>query len=118
MNQSNLLPFPDMKKDHGKEALEKAFEEVWKLWPNKAKKPLAKAKFMAVCKGCKTRTMDRDSGQYMDIELEASPEEIVKGCKAYLSSQIDKRTFKMKDDGKFIPMLSTFLNGGRYSDLI
>lgn len=120
MTQSNLLPFPDMKKEEGKDnrALEVAFEEVWKLWPNKAKKPLARAKFIAICNGCKTRTMDRDSGQYMEIELQSDPQEIIDGCKAYLSSQIDKRTFKMKDDGKFIPHLSTFLNGGRYEDFL
>lgn len=115
MTQSaQLFQFPSQ--DGQKEALDKAFEEVWKLWPNKAKKPLAKAKFLSIVNGCKTRTLERDSGMYIDIELQASSEEIVAGCKAYLSAQIDRKTFKMKDDGKFIPMLSTFLNGGRYLD--
>lgn len=92
------------------------FEEVWRLWPNKSKKPLARAKYNAILAGCKTRTMDRDSGQFVEIELIASEEEIVKGIKAYLDSLIDRKTFKMKDDGKYVPMLSTFLNGGRYED--
>jgi len=93
------------------------FEEVWKLWPNKAKKPLARAKYEAILKGgFRTRTLDKDSGQYVDLELEATPEAILAGVKAYVSSQIDKRTFRMKDDGKFIPHLATWLNQGRWED--
>lgn len=97
---------------------ELAFEEVWKLWPNKAKKPLARAKFLAICKGCITRTLDRDSGQYMEIELSSTHDEILAGIKAYLNSQVDKTTYKLKDNGRFIPHLSTFLNGGRYEDFL
>lgn len=106
---------PTTKPDAGAEL---AFEEVWRLWPTKAKKPLARAKFLAICNGCTTRTIDRDSGQYMDIELQSEPEEILAGIKAYLKSQVDKNTYKLKDDGKFIPHLSTFLNGGRYEDFL
>jgi hypothetical protein len=47
------------------------FEELWKLWPNKAKKPLARAKYDAIVKGgFKTRTLDKDSGLFMEIELD------------------------------------------------
>lgn len=93
------------------------FEAVWKLWPNKAKKVLAKAKYDAILKGgFKTRTMDKDSGQFVDIELAATPDDILAGVKAYVSSQIDKRTYRLKDDGKYIPHLSTFLNQGRWQD--
>lgn len=94
------------------------FETIWKLWPNKSKKPLARAKYEAILKGCKTRTMDKDSGQFMEIELRATEEDVIKGVKAYLDSLIDKRTFKMKDDGKYVPHLATFLNGGRYEDFL
>ncbi len=93
------------------------FEEVWKLWPVKAKKPLAKAKYDAIVRGgFKTRTLDKDSGMYVDIEVEAGEEEIVAGIKAYLDSQIDRKTFRMKDDGKYVPHLATFLNQGRFLD--
>lgn len=93
------------------------FEAIWKLWPNKAKKVLAKAKYDAILRGgFKTRTLDKDSGMYMDIELEATEAEILAGVKAYLSSQIDRNTFRLKDDGRFIPHLATFLNQGRWSD--
>lgn len=106
---------PDQKPDASAEL---AFAEVWRLWPTKAKKPLARAKFLAICKGCKTRTLDRDSGQYMEIDLQSDPEEIIAGVKAYLKSQVDKNTYKLKDDGRFIPYLSTFLNGGRHTDFL
>lgn len=93
------------------------FEEVWKLWPVKAKKPLAKAKYEALVKGrFKTRTLDKDSGSYVEIEIETTENEIVAGIKAYLASQVDKNTYKLKDGGKYIPHLATFLNGGRFLD--
>lgn len=93
------------------------FEEIWKLWPNKAKKVIAKAKYDAILRGgFKTRTLDKDSGQYVDIELEATADAILAGVKAYVSAQIDTRTYRLKDDGKFIPHLATFLNQGRWED--
>ena len=93
------------------------FEEVWKLCPNKSKKPIARARYVAALTGFKTRTLDKDSGTYVDLEFPPTPEdEIVAGIKAYLRSQIDKN-FKLKDDGRFIPHLATFLNQGRWSDL-
>lgn len=116
MTQSaQLFQFPSQ--DGQKEALDKAFEEVWKNYGNKAKKPLAKAKFLAIVKGgFKTRTLDKDSGSYVDIELEATADEILQGVKRYMVSQIDRKTYTIKDGGKFIPHLSTFLNQGRWMD--
>lgn len=98
-------------------AVPSRFEEVWKRWPNKAKKVVAKAKYDAIIKGkYGTRTLDKDSGQYIEIELTATEEQILAGVIAYVESQIDKRTFRLRDDGKFIPHLSTFLNQGRWQD--
>ncbi len=95
------------------------FEEIWKLWPNKSKKPLAKAKYHAVIHGrFKTRTFDKDSNSYVDIELEASELEVVTGIQAYLKAQVDKNTYRLKDEGKYIPHLATFLNGGRWTDYL
>lgn len=93
------------------------FEDIWKLWPNKSKKPLARAKYEAILEGLKTRTLDRDSGNYVEIELKATEDEIIAGIKAYLASQVDRNTYKLKDGGRFIPHLATFLNGGRYEDM-
>lgn len=93
------------------------FDEVWALWPNKAKKPLARAKYEAILKGgYDTRTLDKDSGQYIPITLSATEDMIVAGVKKYLDTQLDRKTYRWKDEGRFIPMLSTWLNGGRYED--
>lgn len=108
-NVVTLFPEPE-------KAVETRFEEVWKLWPNRAKKHLAKAKYVSILKGLKTRTLDKDSGMYVEIELQATEDEIIDGVKAYLDSLIDRNTFRMKDDGKYVPHLATFLNQGRFDD--
>ena len=111
-NVQSIFPAPSA-------APQSRFDEVWRLWPVKAKRPLAKAKYEALLRGpFKTRTLDKDSGQFVDIELSASEDEIVAGIKAYLDSQIDRKTFRMKDDGKYVPHLATFLNQGRFLDLL
>lgn len=95
------------------------FEAIWRIWPNKAKKVLAKAKYEAILRGgFRTRTLDKDSGQYVEIELDASPDDILAGVKAYLQSQraTGSGQFGYKDDGRFIPHLATFLNQGRWED--
>lgn len=110
MSVTNLFPTP-------KTDTLTRFEELWKLWPVKAKKPLARAKYEAILRGCKTRTLDKDSGGYIEIELQATEDQIMAGIKAYLASQVDKNTYKLKDGGRYIPHLATFLNGGRYEDM-
>lgn len=34
------------------------FEALWKIWPRREKKMLAKAKYEAILKGCRSRTFD------------------------------------------------------------
>jgi len=95
------------------------FDEVWALWPNKAKKPLARAKYEAILKGgYDTRTLDKDSGQYIPIQLSATEDMILAGVKKYLDTQLDRKTYRWKDEGKYIPHLATWLNGGRYEDFL
>ncbi len=129
----NILPFPKPLSQPSQ------FEALWQIWPRRERKLVAKAKYDAILRGCKTRTLDKDSGQYVDIDLSATEDEILAGAVAYLKSQkatgsgsfgyidggkayildqIDKRTYRLKDDGKFIPYLSTWLNGGRFMDLL
>ncbi len=105
----NVLAFPEPQP-------QTRFEEIWKLWPNKAKKPLAKARYLAAVAGMKTRTLDKDSGTYVEIEIQGSEDEIYAGVRAYLDSQIDRNTFKLKDGGKYIPHLATWINQGRWMD--
>lgn len=94
---------------------ETQFERVWALWPVKSKKALARARYESILRGCKTQTLDKDSGTYVSLDLAATEEEIYAGVKAYISAQIDSN-FKLKDGGKYIPMLSSFLNAGRWED--
>lgn len=93
------------------------FEELWKMWPRKDGKAIARAKFDGIVRGgFQTKTLDKSSGQYMDMELSAPAEQIIAGAKAYVQSQIDRRTYRLKDDGKFIPHLATWLGRAGWED--
>lgn len=93
------------------------FEDFWRAYPRKVGKPLAKAKWDAITgPGLKTRTLDRDSGSYVEIELCASPEELVEGAKRYREAMWDNVNYRFKDDGKFICHPATWLNQGRWMD--
>lgn len=97
-----------------------SFDEFWLAYPHPRRvgRVLAKAKWDAITNGgLSTRTLDRDSGQYVSIELKASPAEILAGLKAY-----DERNrnpgahWEYKDGGKFICHPATWLNQGRWMD--
>jgi hypothetical protein len=95
------------------------FEEFWKAYPSPRRtgKVLAKAKWDAIVNGgLSTRTLDKDSGQYVDIELRATPEDIILGITRYASSMRLPDGWNYKDDGKFICQPATFLNQGRWMD--
>lgn len=93
------------------------FEEFWRWCPKKVGKPLAKSKWDAITgEGLKTRTLDRDSGTYIEIELRATPEEIIAGTKRYYERNKKTCGFGFKDDGKFLLHPATFLNQGRWLD--
>lgn len=93
------------------------FEALWKIWPRKDGKAIARAKYLAIIKGgYETRTLDKSSQTFIPMELSASPEQILQGATAYRDSQIDKRTFRFKDDGKFIPHLATWLGRAGWED--
>lgn len=95
------------------------FDEFWKHCPKRVGKPLAKAKFEAITgDGLVTRTLDKDSGQYVTIELRATPEELIEGMKRYRKSQIDPQTFQLRDGGKYTCHPATWLNQGRWLDEI
>ena len=93
------------------------FDCFWREYPKKVGKPLAKAKFDAITgPGLKTRTLDRDSGTYVEIELHATADELIAGAKRYYDAQIDRNTYGLKDGGKFTLHPSSFLNQGRWMD--
>ena len=93
------------------------FEGLWKIWPRKDGKAVARAKYEAILKGgYRTRTLDKSSGMFIDMELGATVEQIEAGAKAYVQSQIDRNTYRLKDDGKFIPHLATWLGRAGWED--
>lgn len=95
------------------------FEALWKIWPRREKKVVAKAKYEAILRGSfRTRTLDKDSGQYVEIELGDTADRIHAGVVAYLKSQraSGSGSFGYIDGGKWIPHLATFLNQGRWED--
>lgn len=95
------------------------FEAVWKLWPRKDGKAVARTKYLAILKGgYETRTLDKSSGQFIELELSATADQILAGVKAYVDSQIDKRTFRFRDDGKFIPHFATWLGRAGWEDFL
>ena len=94
------------------------FEDFWKVCPKKVGKAIAQAKYNEIVseKGLTTRTLDRDSGLYVELVLHATPEELIKGMQNYRSSQIDTKTFGLKDDGKWTCGPAVWLNQGRWMD--
>lgn len=96
---------------------ESRFAEFWAAYPKHTQKALARAKYEAIIRGSfKTKTRDKDSGGFMDIELEATEEELIEGAKRYMESLIDKRTYKRTIEDKFIPAAAVWLNQGRWLD--
>ena len=93
------------------------FEEFWKAYPRRCSKMLAKAKWDKITNGgMTTHIKDHDSGEMVEIFLQATADEIIAGAKRYYETQIDKKTWKLKDDGKYTCHPATWLNRGRWLD--
>ena len=67
----SVLPFPQPELSH--------FDEWWSLQFHKTGKVMAKAKWDRITspEGLTTRAMDKSTNEYVQIHLQASPEEIV-----------------------------------------
>lgn len=99
------------------------FDEFWRAfpYPRRQGRALCKAKWDAITgDGLKTRTLDRDSGQYVTIELKATPAEIMAGLAKFDAKYRKKGTgeFGYVDDGKYICGPAVFLNQGRWLDFL
>lgn len=93
------------------------FNELWAIWGRKDGKAVARAKFDAIVKGgFRTKTLDKSSGDFVPMELTATADQIIAGAKAYMAAQIDKTTYRLKDDGKYLPHLSTWLGRAGWED--
>ena len=90
------------------------FDEFWKHCAKKIGKPLCRVKWDAITgDGLKTKTLDKDSGTFVEINLQATPEELIKGMKKYNEQQTDPQTYKLRE---YTCMTSTWLNQGRWMD--
>jgi len=110
-SMSNVIEMPQPQQD--------SFEDFWKAYPRRVGKPLARAKWQAITgPGLKTRTLDRDSNTYIDIELHATPQELVEGARKYY--QANRLTgvgaYGFKEEGKYLCHPATWLNQGRWLD--
>jgi hypothetical protein len=97
------------------------FDEFWFAYPYPARrqKALARAKWEAITgAGLRTRMLDKDSNEYVEIFLQATPAEIVDGVKRYEDKMRKPGIgeYGYKDDGKYICGAAVFLNQGRWED--
>jgi hypothetical protein len=103
---SNVVPLPATA----------TFDDFWRLYPKRVGKVLAKAKWDAITgQGLDTRILDKDSGTYLHIRLQATAEEIIAGLKAYRSTLYDSN-YRLKTEEQFLPHCATWLNQGRWED--
>lgn len=95
------------------------FEALWKVWPRREGKALARAKYQAILAGgYVSKTMDKSAGQFVELPLAATEADILLGAKRYLESQKARGSgaFGYVDGGKFIPHLATWLGRGAWED--
>jgi hypothetical protein len=97
---------------------DEAFEEFWKVFPKRIGKQMAYMRWREITseQGLITKALSHCAGEFLTIHLKASPDQILEGAKKYRQRQIDPRTYKLKDDGKFTCMPETWLNQGRWDD--
>lgn len=90
------------------------FEAFWNLCPLKVGKLLAEAKFRSITNGgLSTRTLDKSSGEYVQIFVKATASELIEAMRAYRQSRIDPLTYDTKP---YTLHPATWLNSGRWLD--
>ncbi len=85
------------------------FDKFWAHCPRKVGKAIANVRFDEIIQGMTTRTLDRDSGQYVDLVLKATAEQLIEGMKRYASECEGIET-------RYQLHPATFLNRGRWED--
>ena len=109
MESAEIVGFPAEQKEAG-------FDEFWDAYHSerRRKKSACRVVFEKITspEGYHTRTRDKDSGQMIDIHLQATPEEIIMGAKAYYYQEC----VRGDTPAKFILHSTTFLNQGAWED--
>lgn len=92
------------------------FEAFWNLQYHKVDKVLAELKWDAITTtGLDTRMLDRDSGQFVEVYLKATPEEIIAGHKLMMKHWPRSADFSLIDP-QYLVRPVAFLNRGRWKD--
>ena len=96
---------------------EPTFDDFWKAYPRKTGKAASRAMWEKITNGgMKTRTLCRDSGNYLDITIQATPREIMAGAEFYRASQMMPDGWQIRDGGRYVAHPTTWLNQGRWED--
>ena len=106
---------------------EPTFDDFWAAVPPEKRidKPLCRAKFAAITSkaGLTTKNLDKDSGEYVEIHLQASAADILKGWVNYCREHATAETrwnppskMKLKEGGRFVRRPATFLNRGGWDE--
>ena len=99
------------------------FEEFWALVPMQKRidKAMCRVKFAAITseRGLTTKNLDKDSGEYVEVHLQATAAEILRGWLDYCRENATPDTkwnppskMKLKEGGRFMRRPSTWLNRG------
>ena len=99
------------------------FDDFWQATPiqKRIDKPLCHAKFVAITSpaGLTTKNLDKDSGEYVQVHLQANPADILRGWMAYCRENATLDTkwgppakIRLKEDGRFVRRPATWLNRG------
>ena len=98
-----------------------SFNEFWKWYPHhpqRKSKAKARSLFLQIIQpgGVDTRSKNKDSGQFMDLHLEATSEAIVEATKAYRKALIPQRMGEYAPDTTYTPNALVWLNGGDWEN--
>ena len=108
-----ILPFPQPELSH--------FDEWWSLQFHKTGKVMAKAKWDRITspEGLTTRAMDKSTNEYVQIHLQASPQEIVDAQKRQNKALFDAYGFSgpaLMEAKKYLRRPVQWLNQGGFWD--
>ena len=102
---------------------EPTFDDFWELVPiqKRIDKPLCHAKFAAITSksGLTTKNLDKDSGEYVQVHLQAEPAIIIKAWLDYCRENATAESrwnppskMVLKEGGRFMRRPATWLNRG------
>lgn len=94
------------------------FDDWWERQMHKVGKVICQIKWDAITseEGYHTRMMDKSTGEYIDVHLKASPQEIIEGQKRQNKEFYEVNGFKNKEAKNFVRRPQQWLNQGGWLD--